>query len=90
LIEKGNVYGEKLSQVEYDAVADEALELELFRNWILMLLKTESLSVKQLAKRVGLDTKDVLGHIVMLNDRGLIQQDGVDGMSPLYVAMEGQ
>ena len=90
LTEKGNVYGEKLSQEEYDDVADEALELELFRNWILMLLKTETLSVKQLAKRVGLDTKDVLGHIVMLNDRGLIQQDGVDGMSPLYVAMEGQ
>ena len=90
LTEKGNVYGEKLSQEEYDEVADEALELELFRNWILMLLKTESLSVKQLAKRVGLDTKDVLDHIVMLNDRGLIQRDGVDGMSPLYVAMEVQ
>ena len=90
LTEKGNVYGEKLSQDEYDEVADEALELEFYRNWVHMILKTESLSVKQLAKRVGLDTKDVLGHIVMLNDRGLIQRDGVDGMSPLYVAMEGQ
>ena len=90
LTEKGNVYGEKLSQDEYDGVADEALELEFYRNWVHMILKTESLSVKQLAKRVGLDTKDVLGHIVMLNDRGLIQRDGVDGMSPLYVAMEGQ
>ena len=90
LTEKGNVYGEKLSQDEYDEVADEALELEFYRNWVHMILKTESLSVKQLAKRVGLDTKVVLAHIVMLNDRGLIQRDGVDGMSPLYVAMEGQ
>ena len=88
LTEKGNVYGEKLSQEEYDGVADEALALEYYRNWIHMILKTESLSVKGLAKRVGLDTKDVLGHVVMLNDRGLIQRDGVDGMSPLYVAME--
>jgi predicted transcriptional regulator len=90
LTEKGNVYGEKISQEEYDGVADEALELEYYRNWIHMILKTESLSVKGLANRVGLDTKDVLGHVVMLNDRGLIQRDGVDGMSPLYVAMEGQ
>lgn len=90
LIEKGNKYGEKLFQEEYDEIADKALGLEFYRNWIHLILKTESLSVKQLAKRVGLDTKDVLGHIVKLNDRGLIQRDGVDGMSPLYVAMEVQ
>lgn len=90
LTEKGNVYGEKLSQVEFDEVADEALELEYYRNWIHMLLKTESLSVKHLAKRVGLDTQVVLAHIVVLNGRGWIAQDGVEGMTPLYVAMEAQ
>jgi F420-non-reducing hydrogenase iron-sulfur subunit len=90
LTKKGNVYGDKLTQGEFDEVADAALTSEYYRNWIHMLLKTESLSVKRLAERVGLDTQVVLAHIVVLNSRGWIQQDGVEGMSPLYVAMEVQ
>jgi F420-non-reducing hydrogenase iron-sulfur subunit len=90
LTEKGNVYGEKLAQTEFDEVADEALELEYYRNWIHTLLKTDTLSVKHLAERIRLDTQVVLEHIVVLTSRGWIMQDHVEGMTPLYTAMEVQ
>ena len=90
LSEKGNAYGEKLPKEDLDEMIGEALELEFYRNWIHMILKTEMLSVKQLAKRVGLSPREVLKHVVVLNKRGLIQREGADGFTPLYVAMEAQ
>jgi coenzyme F420-reducing hydrogenase delta subunit/DNA-binding transcriptional ArsR family regulator len=90
LTEKGNAYGEKLPKEDLDEMIGEALELEFYRNWIHMILKTEMLSVKQLAKRVGLSPSEVLKHVVVLNKRGLIQRERADGFTPLYVAMEGQ
>ena len=86
--EKGNVYGELIPMEKFDGITEEALTDEFYRNWIHMLLGTEVLSVKQLAKRVHLDPAVVLGHVVALVMRQKIQQDSVDGMSPLYVAME--
>lgn len=86
LIEKVNIYGEKVLQPEFDNVVDEALESEFLRCWIYLLLKRGSLSVKELAEKLGVDGQVVLRHIVVLQERGMIIQERIVETTPLYLA----
>jgi F420-non-reducing hydrogenase iron-sulfur subunit len=87
LEKKGNVYGDKLSQDELDRIMGEAVELEYTRNKIKLLLK-EPMSVKELAQKLGIDSKTVLEHIVTLRQRGWVDLHEVRDHSPLYKTME--
>jgi len=87
LEKKGNVYGDKLSQEELEKIMDDAVELEYTRNKIKLLLK-EPMSVKELAKKLGIDSKVVLEHIVVLRQRGWVDLHEVRDHSPLYKTME--
>jgi len=88
LVEKGNVYGEEVSQEEFDETMEEAIEAEYVRNRIYLMVKDEPLSVKELSKRLDLDPQTVLRHIVVMRQRGWVAVDRVEGTSPLYVALE--
>ncbi|MGD8505116.1 MAG: hydrogenase iron-sulfur subunit [Candidatus Bathyarchaeota archaeon] len=88
MIEEGNVYGEEISQEEFDEKMDEALSSEYIRNRIYLLLENKPMSIKHLSKRLGIDNKQVLGHVVILRRRGLISLDRVEGMTPFYTALE--
>jgi F420-non-reducing hydrogenase iron-sulfur subunit len=84
---RGNVYGDKLSQDELDRIMDEAVDKEYTRNRIKLLLK-EPMSVKGLSEKLGIDSKLVLEHIVILRQRGWVDLYEVRGHSPFYKAME--
>ena len=88
LIEEGNVYGEEVSQKEFDEVMSEAIDAEYVRNRIYLMVKDEPLSVKELSKHLELDPRTVLRHIVVMRRRGWIAVDRVEGTSPLYTALE--
>lgn len=88
LIESGNVYGDKLSQAEFDEVLDEVIGAEYLRNRIYLLVKKEPLSVKELSKRLDVDSPVVLRHLVVIRQRGWVTVDRVEGLSPLYTALE--
>ncbi len=88
IIEEGNVYGEEISQEEFDKIMDDALSAEYVRNRIYLLLEKEPMSTKHLSKHLGLDKKEVLDHIVILRRRGLIAVDRVDDMTPMYTALK--
>ena len=88
LIEEGDVYGEEVSQEEFDEVMSEAINAEYARNRIYLMVKDEPLSVKELSKRLELDPRTVLRHIVVMRRRGWIAVDRVEGTSPLYTALE--
>jgi len=90
LVEEGNAYGEKLIQEEFDKTMDDAINAEYARNRIYLLVKNEPLPVKELCKRLGLNPKEVLRHIVVMKRRGLITVDKVEGTSPLYAALEAR
>ena len=90
MIEEGNVYGEKMPQEELDEMMDDAINAEHVRNRIYLLVKNGPLSVKELSKRLGLDPKKVLRHIVVMRRKGLIAIDRIEGTSPLYVALEAK
>jgi len=88
MIDDGNVYGEEVSEEELDKVLDEIIDTEYVRNRIYLLVKNEPLSVKELSKRLDLDSQMVLRHIVVMRRRGLITVDRVERTSPLYTALE--
>ncbi len=88
LVEEGNVYEEKKPQEEFDELMGEVIDAEYIRNRILLLVKNEPLSVKELAKLLDLDPRKVLRHIVVMRRKGLIAMDRVEGTSPLYKALE--
>jgi len=88
MIDDGNVYGEEVSEEELDKILDEILDAEYVRNRIYLWVKEQPLSVKELSKRLDLDSQTVLRHIVVMRRRGLIAVDRVEGTSPLYTALE--
>jgi len=88
LIENGNVYGEKTTQEEFDKTLDEAIQSEYIRNKIYFIVRKEPQSVKELSKRLNLDTKTVLRHIVILRRRGMVTMEQVEGTTPIYAALE--
>ena len=88
MIDDGNVYGEAVSQEEFDEVMDEAIAAEYVRNKIYFMVKKEPLSVKELSKRLDLDPRTVLRHIVVMRQRGWVAVDRIEGTSPLYTALE--
>lgn len=88
MIEEGNVYGEEISQEEFDKIMNDAISAEYIRNRIYLLLEKEPMSIKHLSKRLGLDNKRVLDHVVILRRRGLITVDRVEDMTPVYTALK--
>jgi len=88
LTESVNVYGEKLSQEEFDALLDEIVFEEFVRHKIYLLTKTKPLSVKALAEAVEMKPSLVLRQIVNMRRKNMIALDRVDGTTPIYKALE--
>ena len=88
LVEKENVYEERIPQERLSELLDDAISEELVRTRILLLAKDEPKSVIELAKRMKVPSKDVLKHIVTLRDRNLIRMEEIKGTTPLYLAQE--
>ncbi|UCF07998.1 MAG: hydrogenase iron-sulfur subunit [Thermoplasmata archaeon] len=86
LIEKGNVYDEKITQARIEELLDNAIIEELLRTRILLLAKDEPQSVKGLSKMMNVPSQEVLKHIVTLRDRNLIKLEGIEGTTPMYKA----
>jgi len=89
IVEDANVYGEKFSQEKFDETMDNAIDAEYIRNKIHFMVRKEPLSVKELSKRLDLDSQTVLRHIVVMRRRGMVAVDRVEGKTPLYIALEG-
>lgn len=89
IIEEGNVYGEKISQEEFDRLMDEAIESEVTFRKILQIIKENPLSVKEISKSIDLPPENVLQDILEMKRMGLVALDKIEGTSPLYIALEG-
>lgn len=83
-----NAYGEKISKEEFDALLEEIVKAEFTRYKIHYLTKAKPLSVKELAKAVGIKPSAVLRHITNMRRKGMIALDKVEGNTPLYKALE--
>lgn len=88
LTEEVNVYGEKVSQEEFDALLDEIVNEEFMRHKFHLLTKTKPLSVKELAEIVKMKPADVLKQIVNMSRKNMVALDHVEGTTPFYKALE--
>jgi len=88
MIEKGNVYGEAVSQEKYDEILESSIDVEFKRNKIRLMLREKPSSVKAIAEKTGIPSKEVLEHVVVLRQRGWIDLDEIQGNTPIYRVLE--
>jgi len=88
LVNKGNVYGNKLDPAELDRIIDSATEEEFERSLILELSKGKARSVKELGEIMELPTDKVLRHIVALRQKNMIAMEHPEGFTPTYKTIE--
>jgi coenzyme F420-reducing hydrogenase delta subunit len=84
IIEKGNVYNKNIEDERFEGILNEIIEEEMLRQRILRSLMKKSRSVKDIAQDIKTPSKDVLEHIVVLRDRGLVGLEKIEGSSPIY------
>ncbi len=88
LVNKGNVYENKLDPSELDRIIDSATEDEFERSLILELSKTKPRSVKELGQIMEVPTDKVLRHIVALRQKNMIAMEHPEGFTPTYKTIE--
>ena len=89
LCQEGNVYGDKMSQEEFDCFMKSVLDDEVVRERIMVLTKDEPLSVREIARRMELPSQDIGRHVMWLRQKGRMALARIEGRSPMYVAVGG-
>ncbi len=88
MVTEGNVYGEQMTQEEFDEEMNAAIESEYARNLIHLAIKHEPSSVKALAEQLGIGSAEVLGHVVAIRQLGWVDVKEIQGSSPVYMDVE--
>jgi len=83
-----NAYGERISQIEFNALLDEVVKAEFIRHKILVLARKKPFSVRELAEVLNIKPAVVLRHILNMRRKGMIALANIDGATPLYEALE--
>ena len=89
LVEDKNVFGEKVSQEEFDQLMLQTLGKEFAKRRILLSMGKDALSVKEIAQRVETPSREVLRNIVSLERDGLVSVVEIEKNSPKYRRAEG-
>jgi coenzyme F420-reducing hydrogenase delta subunit len=89
LTEEGNVYGDIISNEEFDEWMNEYIDDEYIRNRILDAVRDEPKSVEQLAEDLNIPTKIAFRHVGRLWKKQIILPVGHLGPSPTYQLAEG-
>jgi len=87
LTEKKNMYREKISQEEFDKIMDANIGVEYLRNKIYLLVKNAPMSVRELSEHLDVDPKEVLQHLVVMKQEGLVAVNRVKGTTPFYISL---
>ncbi len=89
LVEDKNVFGEKVPQEEFDHLMHQTVEKEFAKRRILLSIREDALSVKEIAQKVEASPREVLRNIVSLERDGLVSVVGIEENSPKYRRAEG-
>jgi coenzyme F420-reducing hydrogenase delta subunit len=90
LTEGVNVYGDKLTDEEFECLMTEVTEEEFVRYKIHLLAKTKPMSVKALAEIIEMKPAAVLKQVVNMRRKNMLALDSIEGVTPLYKALEVQ
>jgi F420-non-reducing hydrogenase iron-sulfur subunit len=89
LVEDKNVFGEKVSQEEFDQLIFQTIEKEFAKRRILLSMGEDALSVREIAQIVEASPRKVLRNMVSLERDGLVSVVGIEGNSPKYQRTRG-
>ena len=84
LVEDKNVFGEKVSQEEFDQLMLQTIEKEFTKRRILLSMGEDAFSVREIAQIVDASPREVLRNMVSLERDGLVSVVGIEGNSPKY------
>jgi len=84
MLEKGDVYGRSVEAQEYDALLESCVTDEYLRNRLLLLTADQPLSVVEMARAIGVPPRQVLPHVMALEQGGLMAMVGIEGYTPTY------
>jgi coenzyme F420-reducing hydrogenase delta subunit len=84
LLERGNVYGERVTPELLEDLIETSLVEEYVRSRMLVLTAHQPMSVKEMGTVLGINPPRLLPHVVALEHAGLMSMVGVEGSSPKY------
>ena len=84
VVEKGNVYGDKVEEVAWRSMLDRSIDEEMTRSQILLLLEERPRSCLELAEEIGVDPARALRELTFLRLHNVIDVQKVEGRSPVY------
>jgi coenzyme F420-reducing hydrogenase delta subunit len=84
LVDKGDVYGRPISIEAFDELLESSVADEYLRSRLLLLTSDRPLSVVEMAGAMGIPPRQVLSHVMALEQSGLMTMVGIEGYSPKY------
>jgi F420-non-reducing hydrogenase iron-sulfur subunit len=84
VVEKGNVYGDKIEETEWRRMLENSIDEEMTRSQILLLLDEKPRSCVELAREMGVEPERALKEITYLRQKNRIDVGRVEGTSPVY------
>jgi coenzyme F420-reducing hydrogenase delta subunit/predicted CopG family antitoxin len=90
LIEKGNVYDEKVLEEKFDEIFLNAINDEFTRQRIILSLEEAPKSVLDISKELKVNPEEILNHILILKGRSQVGMNKILDTTPIYeYTMEG-
>ncbi|MFH1087182.1 MAG: hydrogenase iron-sulfur subunit [Chloroflexota bacterium] len=89
LAAKGNVYGERIRQEEIDELTDRNIENLYVMSRILLQIKDNPLSIREIATKANLPVGEVFRYVVKMEDGELATFVDFKDRSPRYLAVAG-
>ena len=86
LTTSGNVFGEAITEPRYDFIVQKAAAVELERNLLLQEMEEGPRTVHELHNATGMAKPEIVRHVIALKRWRLVEQVGMKGQSPQYMA----
>ncbi|HEX9908237.1 MAG TPA: hypothetical protein VGB78_07225 [Thermoplasmata archaeon] len=84
---QANVFGETITGPRYDFIVQKAARVELERNLLLQEMEDGPRTVHELHDITGIAKPEIVKHVIALKKWRLIDQVGMKGQSPQYMAV---
>jgi len=88
ILDEGNVYNNKYPKEKFEDLQETAMYDEYQKNLIILHLKKENLSVKDLSEKLSIVPNKILEYIVDLRGEGLIDLKDIQELTPYYTAKQ--
>ena len=86
LLEKENVYGERVAREKVEGVIEGTIRDELIKNRIMLLIESKPLPAMEISNTLNLKLKETLSYLVSLVGEGKIGFDpSEEGKAPRYI-----